>query len=345
MLHLYWRRYLLPDDVLTTCPAFGEPLTGDVVIFVPVLYPLALLTIPVMEPSLFCWNLDKIGMPSFAAAVSLLPNKENPPEAFFGSAFLSAIVPERRSGLTGAFFGAALTGAFFGAALTGAFFGATFLSEIVPELGLAGAAAGELGELPKKENGFGAGAGAGSGAGAAFGVPKKEKGAGFAAAGAALGAGAGATFGATLGVELPKKEKGAGLAVTLGATLAVTLGTTLAATLGAALAATLGAGAGLPKKEKGAGFAATGVALGAGATFGATLGAELPKKEKGAGFAVAGAALGAGAGATFAAAFGATLGAAFRTAVFATGLTGSGLASVFLIGGGGGVLRTRIASC
>jgi hypothetical protein len=263
---------LLPDAVVTTCPAFAPLRTGDVVILVPALKPLALLTIPVREPSAFCLNFVSTDMVSFAASLGA-PKKEKPPAfSFFGSAFLIAMVPERRAG---AFFA-------IGFFATAAFFaGAAFL-----------AAEEEAGEAPKKDNGFGAGgAGAGAGAGGALGLPKKEKG-----AGADFGAGAGAAFGAAFGAGLPKKENGAGAAFGAGA--------------GAAFGAAFGAG--LPKNENGAGaaFLAAGAAFGAtlGAALGAGFGALKKLNAGGAGTLLAtgfGAAFGAALGAAFCAAFGA----------------------------------------
>lgn len=215
--------------------------TGDVVIFVPVLKPLALLTMPVREPSLFCLNFDKTGMSSCLAAA---PNRENPPESFFGLAFFSAIVPERRTGVEGAF---------------------------LVEASLTLAGAGGLGELPKKEKddlGTGVGDGATLGAGAGFGLPKNEKGCttgGEGAGGVATGFGG-----------LAKKEKGCGAGFDNGAGTA--FGDTLGA--GAGLLKNENDGNGpLFATDFGAGFD-TGFASGIGAGLETAFGAGFPKKLK-----------------------------------------------------------------
>lgn len=324
---VYSRRYLLPDAVVTTCPALAPIRTGDVVIFVPVLNPVVLLTIPVSEPSLFCLNFDSTGMLSVLAP----PPKKEFPAAFFGSAFVRAIVPERRAGVD------------FLVTTAGAFF----------VLGLAGG----LGELPKNEKaGLGAGAGGGAtlGAGAGLALPKKEKGCG-------AGAGGGTTLGAAgTGLGLPKKEKGCGAAsvFVFGATGAALGGTGVdffvLPGLGTGAETTFGAGdeAGLPKNENkgvgalfvtdcGTGFGvilATGLGAifvkgagaGVGAGFGDAFGARLPKKLRPVSFGVDfGNAFGAGAdtcraglGVTFASAFGEPK--KLNVGPGATFLTGSG---------------------
>lgn len=320
ILAVYSRRYLLPDSVVTTCPGLAPIRTGDVVIFVPVLNPLALLTIPVSEPSLFCLNFESTGMLSVLAPPP--PKKEIPP-SFFGSAFLRAIVPERRA-VVDELFLAALT-------VAGAFF----------TVGLAGG----LGELPKKEKaGLGAGAGGATtlGAGTGFGLPKKEKGCGVGAAlafgagvGAALG-GAGAAF-----VEPPRNENGFG--VGLGAGAGVTLGAGAGAGLlkneniGAAslFAVDLGAGFGITLAAGLGAILAAGSGVGVGGAFGDCLGAGLLKKLKPT-------SLGADFGATFGAGvdttFGVGLGAAFVSALRAPKKLKAGAGATFL--GGSGALKT-----
>lgn len=71
---------MLPDEVVTTSPDLAPRLTGEVVISVPFLKFLEFLTIPVIEPSLFCVNLLTIGIPSLTTlgAAFLAPPK-NPP--------------------------------------------------------------------------------------------------------------------------------------------------------------------------------------------------------------------------------------------------------------------------
>lgn len=279
-------------------------------IFVPLLKLGELLTFPVIEPSGFCFHLDRTGMLSFGAAFltagALLTGAFLMTGAFFGGAGDPFAPPKRLSvGRPGAGFEAFCT--------TGAFFGGA--STLDP---------------PKNENeGFGAGDGAGSGLGAGLGLPKKEK-------GAALGAGAGA------GLGLPKKEKGSDLGLGVFATALGAgrfFGTDFGATafgaaglfllppkndekasltgsevLGAGGALAFGApfGAGALNNDPrlmvalgpGAGFLATGAgfcALAFGVALGAGASNSDPKLRVGLGFV-------AGAGATF---FGAAFGAAF----------------------------------
>mmetsp|Transcript_18983 Transcript_18983/g.23353 ORF Transcript_18983/g.23353 Transcript_18983/m.23353 type:complete len:272 (-) Transcript_18983:20-835(-) len=59
------RRYLLPDEVVTTEPFLAPVLTGEVDILCPVRNTFELLTLPVIEPSEFCFHCFKIGIPSF----------------------------------------------------------------------------------------------------------------------------------------------------------------------------------------------------------------------------------------------------------------------------------------
>ena len=207
------------------------------VIFVPALKPLALLTMPVREPSLFCLNFDKTGMSSCLAAA---PNSEKPPESFFGLAFFSAIVPERRTGVEGAF---------------------------LKEASLIFAGGGGLGELPKNENDcLGAGgAGATFGAGAGFGLPKNENGCtagGEGAGGVATGLGG-----------LAKKENG------WGAGFDATFGDTLGAGAGLLKKENEGNGVLLPT-DFGADFNTGFAGGGSGAGLAIAFGAGFPKKLK-----------------------------------------------------------------
>ncbi len=64
----YSSLYLLPDEVVTTVPAFAPRGTGEVVISVPVRKVLEFRTIPVMDPSAFCLNLPMTGTSSATGA-------------------------------------------------------------------------------------------------------------------------------------------------------------------------------------------------------------------------------------------------------------------------------------
>ena len=63
---------MLPDEVLTTVPAFAPRGTGEVVISVPVRKVLEFRTIPVMDPSAFCLNLPMTGMLSGTTGAAFL---------------------------------------------------------------------------------------------------------------------------------------------------------------------------------------------------------------------------------------------------------------------------------
>ena len=86
---------MLPDEVLTTVPAFAPRGTGEVVISVPVRKVLEFRTIPVMDPSAFCLNLPMTGMLSatgaafFGAAMAIVCFAAT---AFFSTAGAFAIV-------------------------------------------------------------------------------------------------------------------------------------------------------------------------------------------------------------------------------------------------------------
>ncbi len=101
---------MLPEEVVTTLPAFAPRATADVVISVPLRKLFEFRTMPVIDPSAFCRNLLMMGMSSatgvatfFATAAfgAAVPPK-NPPsdDAFFATTFFST---------TGAAFGASTT--------------------------------------------------------------------------------------------------------------------------------------------------------------------------------------------------------------------------------------------
>ncbi len=120
---------MLPDEVLTTVPAFAPRGTGEVVISVPVRKVLEFRTIPVMDPSAFCLNLPMTGMLSgttgeafFGGAMAIVCFAAT---AFFSTAGAFAIVrvpgalkrlkvPERCA----TFFSSTATGAALGAGAT-----------------------------------------------------------------------------------------------------------------------------------------------------------------------------------------------------------------------------------
>jgi hypothetical protein len=269
----YNKRYLLPELVVTTVPALAPFRIGLVVIFCPSRNIFEFLIFPVILPSASCFQLLRVGMPSFlavdldldAAAASPGDPKEIVPLRMTGACFFSAGVevgaadfglaapPKSEKAGLGAGVGA---GGGTGAATS--FFGA----------GLAAP--------PKSEKaGLGAGVGAGGGTGAAtsfFGAglaapPKSEK----ACLGAEVGAGGGtgaatSFFGA--GLAAPPKSEKAGLGAGVGAG-------------GGTGAATSFFGAGLLKKEKGSGFFATGTGAGAGSSIFSSAGFAAPKKSKG----------------------------------------------------------------
>lgn len=93
IIHLSWKPnivflhsslYLLPEEVVTTLPAFAPRATADVVISVPVRKFLEFRTIPVIEPSAFCRNLPMMGMSSAMGAA-----------AFFGTVAFGATLPPK----------------------------------------------------------------------------------------------------------------------------------------------------------------------------------------------------------------------------------------------------------
>lgn len=91
---------MLPEEVVTTCPFLAPFFTGDVVMFVPSLKPLAFFTRPVMLPSLFCLKFVIVGMLDAAALGFDPPPNENipPPLDFFAMTF----VPDDLAGALGA---------------------------------------------------------------------------------------------------------------------------------------------------------------------------------------------------------------------------------------------------
>ena len=91
---------MLPEEVVTTCPFLAPFFTGDVVMFVPSLKPLAFFTRPVMLPSLFCLKFDIVGMLDAAALGLDPPPNENipPPLDFLAMTF----VPDDLAGALGA---------------------------------------------------------------------------------------------------------------------------------------------------------------------------------------------------------------------------------------------------
>ena len=226
----YNKRYLLPELVVTTVPALAPFRIGLVVIFCPSRNIFEFLIFPVILPSASCFQLLRVGMPSFlavdldldAAAASPGDPKEIVPLRMTGACFFSAGVevgaedfglaapPKSEKACLGAGVGA---GGGTGAATS--FFGA----------GLAAP--------PKSEKaGLGAGVGAGGGTGAATsffgaGLLKKEKGSGFFATG--TGAGAGSSIFSSAGFAAPKKSKGdTGLGVGVGGDLGGGSGTSSA---------------------------------------------------------------------------------------------------------------------
>jgi hypothetical protein len=159
---IYSSLYLLPDEVVTTSPAFAPRPTGLVVISVPLLKFFEFLTIPVIEPSLFCLNLPTIGMLSATGAAFLgAPPKENPPDAFLATGLagsgvtigLLGLAPPPNRLKVGLFF--AVLGAST-STLGASFLGAPIPNENPPEAFLAtglagsGVTTGLLGLAPPK---------------------------------------------------------------------------------------------------------------------------------------------------------------------------------------------------
>ena len=136
---------MLPEEVVTTLPAFAPRATAEVVISVPLRKLFEFLTMPVIDPSAFCRNLlmmgisSAIGVAAFFGTADLgaaLPPK-NPPSddalAFFATTFFSttgattfgasttlgALKRENVPDLSATFFFSITTGAALGAGVAG----------------------------------------------------------------------------------------------------------------------------------------------------------------------------------------------------------------------------------
>lgn len=112
---------MLPDEVVTTCPAFAPLRTGEVVISVPLGKLLEPNTLPVIEPSAFCLNPDMDGIAGAAAGFLVCP-RDNVGElrigvaAFLGGSTLAPgirWVPKEKNG-AGFFAGTGAGGAGLG---------------------------------------------------------------------------------------------------------------------------------------------------------------------------------------------------------------------------------------
>lgn len=218
-------------------------------ILVPVRKFSELLTLPVIDPSEFCFHFVRTGISSFG-------------RAFFAGAFFDELLPPKNEKPEDAFLGGSGVGSGFGGA-----FGLRPNRGLEAGFDLTGAAglaatgffAAGFG-VPKSEKpdlGF-TGSGSGSGSGSGFGLPPKNEKAG---AGAFFtGAGAGVGVGALGTGLLPKNENDGAGAFFTGAGAGAGAG---------------GPGAGLlPKSENdgaGAFFTGAGAGFGAGAFFGAGL--------------------------------------------------------------------------
>lgn len=205
--------------MVTTVPFFAFPLTAEVVILSPERNIFELVILPVIVPSAACFQLLRIGMPSFLGAAGLGLTTD-----FFLTTGLTLGAGGLGFGLFTAI-GVALRNGGFGLLVLRFAFDPTlnmpngfFAAGSSIVLGVA--ASSDFGFPPKFKNpneflvsGSGSGSGSGGGTGSVFFLLKNANGSGFFATGTGAGAGAGGG-GIGIGLALLKNENGSGFFAT-----------------------------------------------------------------------------------------------------------------------------------